>query len=337
MNKIIVYEHVDFRGLSKEFTSDVSNLIDHNFNDCVSSLKVIGNPWVAYRDVHFSGPQSVFEEGEYARLENHENDTFSSLQLVTEDLSNPQITLYEHVNYQGRSLVINCETNLCSHSFNDITSSHKVQRGAWVLYEHANQTGRIMVARAHRDVPVYGPFNDLLTYLRPLKPGKPKVTVVLLWDKKQEETRSVTIDSICGHNATDQRQIFCPDLYRMYEVFTTERFNFCNAEEIRNGTKFDVDLIKLKTVYDFPVQETFTVQKGSSNTRTTKKSMQVPLPASVPPHSKITVNVLAKEVEVKIPVNLTITNSFNKTQLIGGEYICHSKLPVRTVYMEEPI
>ncbi|XP_036417138.1 epidermal differentiation-specific protein-like [Colossoma macropomum] len=337
MNKIIVYEHVNFQGLCREFTSDVSNLIDHNFNDCISSLKVIGNPWVAFRDVNFCGPQSVFEEGEYARLENHNNDTFSSLQLVTEDLSNPQITLYEHVNYQGRSLVINCETNLCYGSFNDITSSHKVQRGAWVLYEHANQTGSIIVARAHRDVPSYGPFNDLLSYLRPLKPRRPKFSAVLLWDNKQEDVKSVTIDSICGHNATDQRQIFCPELHRTYEVFMTESFNFCNAEEIKNGTKFDVDLSKLKTVYDFPVQETFTVEKGTSNTRTKKKSMQVPLPATVPPHSKITVNVLAKEVEVKIPVNLIITDAFNKTKTTGGEYVCHSKVSVRTMYMEEPI
>ena len=99
MSKIIVYEHVNFQGLSREFTSDVSNLIDYNFNDCISSLKVVGNPWVAYRDVNFCGPQLVFEEGEYSQMEN--NDTISSLHIVTEDLTNPQLTLYVHVVYQS--------------------------------------------------------------------------------------------------------------------------------------------------------------------------------------------------------------------------------------------
>ncbi|XP_060750381.1 epidermal differentiation-specific protein-like [Tachysurus vachellii] len=120
MNKIIVYEHPDFKGLSKEFTSDVPDLTKLNFNYCISSLKVIGNPW-----------------------------------MVTEDLDNPQITLYEEENYQGRSLVLDCETNLCYGDFNDKTSSHKVQRGAWVLYQHGQRGGYILVARAGRDVPKY--------------------------------------------------------------------------------------------------------------------------------------------------------------------------------------
>ncbi|KAI4886796.1 hypothetical protein NFI96_013289 [Prochilodus magdalenae] len=305
MNKIIVYEHVNFQGLSREFTSDVSNLIDYNFNDCISSLKVVGNPWLAYRDVNFSGPQLVFEEGEYAQLET--NDTISSLQMVTEDLANPQITLYEHINYQGRSIVINHETNLCCTSFNDLVSSHKVQRGAWVLYEHGNQTGSIMVARASRDVPDYASFNDRLSYLRPLKPGKPNVAAVLLWEKKQENIRSVTIDSICSLNMTDQMQTFCPELSRMYDVFITESFNFCNAAEIKNGTKFDIDLGMLKKTHDFSVRDTFTVEKGISNTRTEMKKVRVSLPATVPPHTKITVNVVTKEVDVKVPVKLMTT------------------------------
>uniref|UniRef100_A0A4W4E4E4 Beta/gamma crystallin 'Greek key' domain-containing protein n=1 Tax=Electrophorus electricus TaxID=8005 RepID=A0A4W4E4E4_ELEEL len=146
MNKIIVYEHCNFQGLSREFTSNVSNLIDHSFNDCISSLKIIGNPWVVYRHVNFKDILAVYEEGEYSAVQH--NDTISSMELVTEDLTDPQITLYEHVNYGGQKIVVNCETSLCSGSFNDLASSHKVQRGAWILYEHANRGGAFMVARA---------------------------------------------------------------------------------------------------------------------------------------------------------------------------------------------
>ncbi|KAF5904176.1 epidermal differentiation-specific protein-like, partial [Clarias magur] len=135
MNKIIVYEHRNFQGLSREFTSDVANLCYENFDDCISSVKVIGNPWVAYIHPDFIGEPTVYEEGEYPSVRYY-NDSFSSLQLVTEDLDNPQITLYEHGNYEGQSLVLNQETNLCCGIFNDKASSHKVQRGAWLLFQH---------------------------------------------------------------------------------------------------------------------------------------------------------------------------------------------------------
>uniref|UniRef100_A0A3B1JHH9 Beta/gamma crystallin 'Greek key' domain-containing protein n=1 Tax=Astyanax mexicanus TaxID=7994 RepID=A0A3B1JHH9_ASTMX len=148
---IIIYEHINFQGMSKEFTSSVPNLVSENFNDCISSLKVIGEPWVAYEHTNFQGSQYVYEEGEYATLDRND------------------ITLYEHTNYRGRSLVFTTETNLCYGNFNDVASSHKVQRGVWVLYEHINRSGAQLVARASRDMPEYGWFNDRVSHLRPLK------------------------------------------------------------------------------------------------------------------------------------------------------------------------
>ncbi|XP_066526989.1 epidermal differentiation-specific protein-like [Hoplias malabaricus] len=170
MSKIIVSEHCNFKGKSREFTSSVPNLVQQDVNDCISSLKVIGNPWVVHQHVNYSGAQYVYEEGEYPSVEC--NDCFSSLQLVTEDLKNPQITLYEHVNYQGKSLILTTETSLASSGFNDVASSHKVQRGVWVLYEHSNRGGGYMVARASRGMPNYPAFNDRVSHVRPLKPGK---------------------------------------------------------------------------------------------------------------------------------------------------------------------
>uniref|UniRef100_A0A671KHK9 Beta/gamma crystallin 'Greek key' domain-containing protein n=1 Tax=Sinocyclocheilus anshuiensis TaxID=1608454 RepID=A0A671KHK9_9TELE len=92
------------------------------FNNVISSLKVIGAPWV---------------EGEYATLE--DKGKFSSLKMITDDLGDPEIQLFEHVNYGGRSVTLHKETNLHDIAFSDIASSHKVKGGVWVLYEHVNR------------------------------------------------------------------------------------------------------------------------------------------------------------------------------------------------------
>uniref|UniRef100_A0AAR2JE92 Beta/gamma crystallin 'Greek key' domain-containing protein n=2 Tax=Pygocentrus nattereri TaxID=42514 RepID=A0AAR2JE92_PYGNA len=334
MSKIIIYEHFNFEGISREFTSSVSNLVQENFNDCISSLKVIGNPWVTYSGVNFSGTQEVYEEGEYARVEH--NDSISSLEMVTEDLTDPQITLYEHVDYQGRSIVLKNETNLCHGSFNDIASSHKVQRGAWVLYEHVDRHGAKIVARASRDVPNYGGFNDQLSHVCPLKPGKPTITAEVLWDKKEENVKSVILDSICGLNHGESEQRFSTELCREYEGSVTDNFSFSNATEITMGTSFSVNVEMMKGSNNLSLSNTFTVEKGSSNTRTEKKCVQISLPATIPPRSKLTVNVVRKELDVKVPVKLTITTGSHSREEFG-EYRCQSGNSITTEYKEDKI
>uniref|UniRef100_A0A493TX61 Beta/gamma crystallin 'Greek key' domain-containing protein n=1 Tax=Anas platyrhynchos platyrhynchos TaxID=8840 RepID=A0A493TX61_ANAPP len=112
MGKIIIYEHTNFQGYSKELTRDVANLRDVDWNDCISSVKVIGQPWVAYEHANYKGRLTVFEEGEHSFVGRELNDKISSLMLITENLHNPQITIYEHDQYQGKSRVIREATNL---------------------------------------------------------------------------------------------------------------------------------------------------------------------------------------------------------------------------------
>nr|XP_030123355.3 epidermal differentiation-specific protein-like [Taeniopygia guttata] len=173
MGKIIIYEHANFQGLSREFTTSISNLQDVNWNDIVSSVKVIGQPWVAYEHSNYGGRFLVFEEGEHKFVGEEMNDKISSLQLITENLHNPQITLYEHADYQGRSRIITEETNLGEGHDNDIMSSHKVQRGVWLLCENSDGSGIQYLAREHENLPNYTTinFNDKLSFLRPLRPG----------------------------------------------------------------------------------------------------------------------------------------------------------------------
>ncbi|NXM73203.1 EDSP protein, partial [Serilophus lunatus] len=173
MGKITIFEHANFQGLSKVLTTDIANLKDIDWNDCISSVRVIGQPWVAYQHANYGGKLVVFEEGDHDFVGKKMNDRISSLRVITEDLHNPQITLYEHADYQGKSRIIREATNLSAGHDNNTTSSHKVQKGVWLLCENSDGSGFQYIAREHEHLPNYKAirFNDKLSFLRPLLPG----------------------------------------------------------------------------------------------------------------------------------------------------------------------
>ncbi|XP_062872042.1 epidermal differentiation-specific protein-like [Trichomycterus rosablanca] len=170
MSKIIVYENFNFQGRSKEFTSDVPDLNAEGFNDNISSIKVIGNPWLAYTDCIYKGELYIYEEGEYPVVEI--NDSISSLQLVRGDLKDPQICLYEYAHYGGRRISLTEEKDLNETSFNDTACSQKVIKGVWVLYEHGNRGGEKMIVKAGDNVVKYDWWYKKVSHVRPLKAGK---------------------------------------------------------------------------------------------------------------------------------------------------------------------
>ncbi|XP_047663071.1 epidermal differentiation-specific protein-like [Tachysurus fulvidraco] len=256
--------------------------------------------------------------------------------MVTEALDNPQLTLYEEVNYQGRSLILDCETNLLYGDFNDKTSSHKVQRGAWVLYEHVQRAGCILVARADCDVPKYDWFDNRVSHVRPLKAGKATIKAELEWDKKKETIKTVIIDSISGVNYGSEKQTFTTDLTREYSGSVTESFTFSNSTQIGFGAKFEFTMSSFKGERTLNVSNTFTVEKGSSNTKTTSESIRVYLLASIPPRTKLTVNVVRKEMTVVIPVKVTITNGFH-AKVEYGKYRCERGNSISTEFKEEKV
>uniref|UniRef100_A0A8C3FSG5 Beta/gamma crystallin 'Greek key' domain-containing protein n=1 Tax=Chrysemys picta bellii TaxID=8478 RepID=A0A8C3FSG5_CHRPI len=152
-SSIVVYEHVDFEGLSREFTSDVPDLHELDFGDCICSLRVVGQPWIAYTAPKYEGDAYALEEGEYRTVE--KNKAFSALRLVHHDLADPQITLYEEPDYAGQSKVVTEETNLTYGYFNDRVSSHVVQRGVWLLYKHPDRGGWYHIAWPGEHLPDY--------------------------------------------------------------------------------------------------------------------------------------------------------------------------------------
>ncbi|XP_055058082.2 epidermal differentiation-specific protein-like [Misgurnus anguillicaudatus] len=171
-NKILVYTGEGFTGVCGEFSQDVAVLKDHGLDKVISSLKVIGAPWVGCYLPNFEGKTRLFEEGEYPTLEDKKQ--FSSLRKITQNLENPEIQLFEDTYWQGRSVTLKEETNLQNIDFNDTASSHKVKSGVWVLYQHCDRGGNQMVCFPGEQIDdyiVHG-FNDVMSHARPLLPKK---------------------------------------------------------------------------------------------------------------------------------------------------------------------
>ncbi|XP_039338458.1 epidermal differentiation-specific protein-like [Mauremys reevesii] len=328
VNKIVVYEQADFEGLSREFTSDVPDLHELDFGDCISSLRVVGQPWIAYTAPKYEGDAYALEEGEYRTVE--KDKAFSALRLVHHDLADPQITLYEEPDYAGQSKVVTEETNLTYGYFNDRVSSHVVQRGVWLLYKHPARGGWYHIAWPGERLPDYKPqlgFHNCLSHLRPLAPGRPAVTARILWgQRKVEAERDVLIDEIVGVNATDLEQTFTTCSSREYVTTTLQSFRFSNATSLRAGLSFTLAV---------EAANVFTVEKGRSESTTRRDRVEVLLPAKIPPCTQLTIHVVSKEATISVPVELTVSqNERSRTEL--GEYRCVSGRTISTKYTMKP-
>uniref|UniRef100_A0A8C4TF35 Epidermal differentiation-specific protein-like n=1 Tax=Erpetoichthys calabaricus TaxID=27687 RepID=A0A8C4TF35_ERPCA len=308
MNKIIVYERQNFKGMSREFTKTVPSLIDENFNDCISSLMVIGAPWVAYEHPNFKGRQFVYEEGQYATVEGKKDITI--------------------------------ETNLCFSDFNDTASSHIVHRGVWVLYEHGENIGRQLIAQAGEKVANYGDlgFNNQLSFLRPLKYGAPTVKAKIQWEKMVKESeKNVKIDELVGVNRSDTEQSFSSTATKEYETYVSQSITFSNSTTITVGTKLTLDIVPgVGMETSISASKTFTVEKGKTESTTTKEKTELNLPVKVPPHTELTVNVMRKEMSVRVPVEFTVTRGSN-TKIEYGEYRCSSGSSVHAEYSSKQL
>ncbi|XP_054834743.1 epidermal differentiation-specific protein-like [Eublepharis macularius] len=329
VNKIIVYDKPNFEGLSKEFTSDVPDLHELDFGDCISSLKVTGQPWVAYKLPKFEEDGFVFEEGDHAEV--NKSNNFSSLRLVHYDLSEPQITLYELPNYEGRSKVVTEETNLAYGYFNDCVSSHVVQKGVWLLYKNSNRSGWYHIAWPGEHIHDYKTeinFDDSVSHLQPLKPGRPIITAKLLWDqKKVEDERDILIDEIVGINCTKYNQAFTANTSREYTATVVQSFHFSNTTNLKLGFSFQVTV---------GVANILVVEKGKHESTTTNEKVDVMLPAKIPPCTQLSIQVVRKETTTSVPVELTICqNGKEKKEL--AEYKCVSGRTISTRYVMKPI
>lgn len=328
MNKIIVYEHKDFKGLHKEFTSDVPDLHSIDFGDCISSLKVIGQPWLAFNNSAYQGLAHAYEEGEYNCIS--QNDSISSLQLVNEDLEHPQITLFDKPDFEGASKIITEETNLLYGYFNDKASSHIVQKGVWLLYEHSYRKGWQYVAREGDKCSSYESvfhINKKCSHVYPLKGGRATITSNILWDsKKVESEREVVIDEIKGVNCTDLEQKFTTTTSKIYKATTSHSFKLKSP-----GLKVEENFY-----LTIDPSTNLLVEKGSVDSTITVDKVEVSMPAIIPPRSELNIRVIRKVETASFPVEMTITkNGKSKTEY--GEYHSVSGSNISATYVMKPV
>ncbi|XP_072132729.1 epidermal differentiation-specific protein-like [Mobula birostris] len=170
MSKITLYEKPDFTGEDQDFVDNILHLTVRKFDNTARSIRVIGQHWVAYAGKNFTGAFKVLGPGDHAYL-GELDQKILSLRLVKEDLKNPEIVLYEHVNYKGQSRSIRETTNdLRRAGFENLVSSHKVKEGVWILFQHANLCGERLITFEGNEWPNYCDFkwNDKLSSVKAL-------------------------------------------------------------------------------------------------------------------------------------------------------------------------
>jgi hypothetical protein len=145
---VTVYEHCNYQGKSLELgvgTHYYSFINSKGFNDIISSIKVpSGLKAVAFEHDPYQGRQWTFTSDNECIVNLGANDTISS--IIVSEISNV-VTVYEHCNYQGKSLELGVGTHnysfINSKGFNDIISSIKVPSGLKaVAFEHDPHQGR---------------------------------------------------------------------------------------------------------------------------------------------------------------------------------------------------
>lgn len=168
-SNVILYEHDNFGGISRSYSSDTPILWD--FNDIVSSLYIPPDYCVIlFGDSNFGDPAEMFchSTGSVGDF----NDWTSSFKLIKKP-SPPYVILYEHDNFEGRSVIYSDDAANFEdiNAFNDIASSLEVTPGDCVtLFTDSNFGGPASTFCC--SVPHLGHFSDIASSLRLWKLGK---------------------------------------------------------------------------------------------------------------------------------------------------------------------
>ena len=190
-----IYEHSNYSGRALQLQGvgdyDYSILASFSFNDLTSSIKIESGYYLqAFADAGFKGASAIFT-GSSSYVGDGFNDKISSVRLVrgtpnsssTIDLSNygaayrqpsattALATIYEHASYGGRALRLTGVgdydyATLGSHSFNDLTSSIKIESGYYLqAYTDAGFKGASAIFTGSSSYVGDG-FNDKISSLK---------------------------------------------------------------------------------------------------------------------------------------------------------------------------
>ncbi|KAM4677689.1 epidermal differentiation-specific protein-like [Discoglossus pictus] len=326
MNKIVVFQKPNFQGFHKEFTSTQKDLIQWNFNMCISSIKITGQPWLVYLEANCVGDCCVYEEGEHSNIE--WAMFIQSLELITEDLSEPKMTLHFNLNITSS---FTSESNLSYGYFNEQALGCQVHRGVWVLYDEVDliESDYIVVRPGQKLVNLADEeFSEKVSYVRPLKPGKAKVTTKVLWDELVKGDEVVeAVQTMTGENNSNEETEFVVTSGTTVETSMAYSFNFSNSVSVEVGLSGSIPLI---AEISSSVSSTFSFDTGRSESSKVTTTIEVEVPATVPPMSRLLVNVLRKKFTARVPVEIIVERN-NVKSITTGELVCHSG---RTIFAE---
>lgn len=148
--EIILYDGRNFGGQSVTLNQSAPDLDADNFDNKVSSVRVISGTWEVFRDDNFQsnhGPSKILPPGEYPNLSHvgfHRN-RMSSVRLIGNAPPLPpqqgsgEIILYDGRNLGGYAIrLIQSEPDLDTQNFDNKASSARVVSGTWELFRDDN-------------------------------------------------------------------------------------------------------------------------------------------------------------------------------------------------------
>ncbi|OCT73362.1 hypothetical protein XELAEV_18036346mg [Xenopus laevis] len=169
-NIIELYALPNLQGRSHSLQADSPDLSTVGFLKRAQSLRVIGDPWIIFTETKYQGDFTYYKEGTYNSIPHFANK-ISSVRVVPGGFFTPKITVYEHVNYEGKMVTLEKSADsLKPYQLDDMASSHKTQHGAWILYEDEYYRGKKMITVAGDHVPNYVPlgWNDKVSSVKPI-------------------------------------------------------------------------------------------------------------------------------------------------------------------------
>ncbi|XP_075429173.1 epidermal differentiation-specific protein-like [Ascaphus truei] len=171
MNRIELFDDPNFKGINgaisvRESTPD---LTVHSFMKRASSLRVTGDPWIVFTEINYGGDFEMYEEGKHAVIPEFHNK-IASVKVIRGGLSTPKINLYVDKDYKGAvTTLLDTQPIISTSGMDNKISSHKVESGAWILYDKEHYQGKMMAAVAGDNVPNYATiqWDDKLKSLKP--------------------------------------------------------------------------------------------------------------------------------------------------------------------------
>ncbi|XP_072043980.1 epidermal differentiation-specific protein-like [Amphiura filiformis] len=345
--KIVIYEHSDFKGASREITQTQVSLTNIGFNDRISSIKVFSSVWVGFTDKYCNGRQFILEEGEYPNPGSWHgsHDELSSMQrLNTDNLAEtPNIILYEHTNYHGTSHTFKYKVaKLSYYNFNDAVSSLKVQTGTWILYEHTNYNGRqyIVTEGSYSHWDDWSGSNDHISSLRPVnEPVFATEVISMDFDIAAGLLKSTpeVVAQLSQTNDGSAEQQASWSTTRSVSTTKTYEWHWENSLAIEASTTFNTGVPFISGgEISLSITNTFTIGEKESSKNTESEKWTFNLPATVHPHTMLTVKAIIQQGKIDVPFKAVLKRGTKQWEE-RGTYKGTQSYNLHVDYTETPI